>query len=151
LLSPAGKALRVKALEVLRLMRNKFHLTSASRQVGIGFRAAKAELKGSIYKRRGRWKAKPQDKIERGLVIYERGRIRHIIVKNSDEATVIGQYFNDIKKVLETGDLTLLSKYKKHPITDAKGRKHKLELRLEAIKEIELAREDVEMADIYAY
>ena len=150
-LSPKEKALRVRALEVIRLMRTGHYLTAASRQVGIDPRTAKAQLRGCIYKRRGRWKAKAKDKLDRGLVIYERGRQRAIVVNKSETATMIGQYLNDVKKVLETGNIEVLEGYRKAIIVDAEGKKHKLELRLEAIKEIELAKEEVEFADIYAY
>jgi hypothetical protein len=150
-LSPKEKELRVRALEVIRMMRNGSCLTAASQQVGIDPRTAKAQLRGYLSKKRGRWKAKLRDRIERGLMLYERGRIGTIIVNDSDVASVIGHYLNNTKKVLETGDLTLLSRYEKLPIIDAEGKKHQLETRIEQIKEIELGREEVEFADIYAY
>jgi hypothetical protein len=152
-LSPADKVLCVKVLEVLRLMRNGYHLTSASRQVGIDFRTAKSRLRdyNYIYKKRGRWRARARDRISRGLVIYERGKIKTIVVNDSAIASIIGEYFNDTKKVLESGNAEPLWKYKKLTIRDAQGRKHKLETRLEKLKEIELSREDIEFGDIYAY
>jgi hypothetical protein len=73
-LNPKEKELRVRALEVIRLMRAGSYLTIASKQVGIAPRVTKAQLRGYIYKKRGRWKAKARDRISRGLVIYERGR-----------------------------------------------------------------------------
>jgi hypothetical protein len=44
-----------------------------------------------------------------------------------------------------------LEKYKDKSITDIHGKKHFLETRLDKVKEIELSRENIELADIYAY
>ena len=85
------------------------------------------------------------------MTIYEKGKIRTVVIKGSEMASLMGGYFNDTKKVLESGDLTFLEKYKKIIIIDAEGKKHKLETRIDQLKEIELGRENVEFADIYAY
>ena len=150
-LNPSEKATRVRALEALRLVRSGRSFTNATKSTGISPRTARKELGSVLFKRKHRWHAKAKDKIERALVIYERGRPTTILVRDSDTASFIGQYLNDVKKVLTTGDSSLLRKYKKSSINDAKGKRHKLETRLAKLKEIELGREEVEFSDIYAY
>ena len=148
-LSPKEKLSRRRSLEVIRLMRSGDSFTSGCRLIGIDTRAAKGELRGFIYKKRRRWKAKAKDKISRGLTIYENGRIKHIIVNDSEVASIIGEYFNDVKKVLETGEILLLKKYRKLILKDSSGKKHRLETHLKNLREIELSKEDIEFSDLY--
>jgi len=130
-------------------MREKTSLTKASREIGLDGEIAKQHICSAIYKRKGRWRAKKFDKIQRKMNIYERGKIKSIIITNSKDASLIGQYYNDVKKALETGNEKVLKKYKKKIIKDAKGKKHILETRLERIYEIEEAKEEPEFYSIY--
>jgi len=150
-LKPSEKATRVRALEALRLMKEGRSLSNASKSVGISPRTAKSQLGRVLFKRKYRWHARPKDRVERGLIIYEMGRIVQIVVRDSETASLLGQYLNDAKKALVSGDKSVLKRYKKVTITDANGKKHRLETRLEKIKMIELSREDIEFSDIYAY
>jgi hypothetical protein len=150
-LNPKWKELRVRSLAAIRSMRAGKSLTFSAKLVGISPRALKSHLGSYIYKKGHRWKARKKDRIERGMTIYERGMIRSIILNDSETASLIGEYFNDVKRVLESGNLRLLEKYRKAIIKDSKGRRHRLELRIELIEQIELGRENVEFADIYAY
>ena len=145
------KETRVRALETLRQMRVGQSLTSASKLIGISPKTARLQLGAYIFKRKRRWHAKAKDTIERGLVIYERGRVTHIVTNNSESASLVGQYFNDVKKALTANDERPLKKYKKVAIKDSAGKKHKLETRLEKVKYIELGRENLEFPDVYDY
>ena len=149
-LTPSEQTMRVRALDTIRRMKEGESLSKASKSVGISPRNAKLNLGRYIYKRRGRWKARHTDHIGRGLTIYERGKLVDVVVDDSETASLIGQYLNDVKKALFSGDQTILKKYKKVSFNDSKGKKHKLETRLDKLKEIELGREDIEMVDIYA-
>lgn len=149
-LTPREKALLVKVLEVKRLMIQDSSLNYASRSVGVDSRTVKVWLGKYLIKKNGRWKAEIRDRIPRGLVIYEKGTRKRIIVNDSDVAAVVGKYFNDIKRVLESGDVSFLDKYKKLAITDAEGKRHKLECQLDKLKQIEFSREDLEFSDVYA-
>lgn len=149
-LSPSEKAVRMRALEALRLIRSGKSFTNAAKSTGISPKTARNQLRGTLFKRKRRWRARAQDRIERALVIYERGRLKTVILRDSETASLVGRYLNDAKKVLETGDRSLLKKYRKVTIKDSKGKKHKLETRIDKIKAIELAREEIEFSDIYA-
>jgi hypothetical protein len=148
-LKPRDRSIRILALKVLDLMRDKVSLTKACKEVGLNIEIVKQHIRSAIYKRKGRWRAKRFDKIQREMNIYERGRIKSIVVANSKDASLIGRYYNDVKKALETNDERILRKYKGRIIKDAKGKKHTLETRLEKIFEIEEAKEEPEFWEIY--
>ena len=149
-LSPKEKVERIRSLEVLRLMKEEKSLTASSKSVGINAETAKRNLGMFIYKRKRKWHAKKsENNIQRELQIYERGKVRSIVVRNSKDASLIGQYYNDVKHALTTGDWKPLQKYKRRKIKDVKGKKHRLETRPEVIKEIELSMEDTEFIPIY--
>jgi hypothetical protein len=149
-LSPEEKVTRIRALEVLRLMKNGKSFTASSKSVGIKSESAKQNLSKFIYKRKRKWHAKKvENNIQRELQIYEKGKVRSIVVRNSKDASLIGQYYNDVKHGLMTGDWKPLQKYKKHKIRDVKGKTHKLEINPSKIQDIELAKEEPEFFDIY--
>jgi hypothetical protein len=150
-LTPSEKATRVRALETVRRVREGQSLTKASRSVGISPRTAHSHLGPYLFKRKRRWHARAEDRIERALVIYERGRITQVVVKDSKTASRVGQYLNDVKNVLVSGDKSLLKKYRNRVVKDSNGKKHCFEVRIDKIKVIELSREEVEFSDIYAY
>jgi hypothetical protein len=144
-----NRSMRILALKVLDLMRDKISLTKASKEVGLDKDVVKQNILSAIYRRKGVWKAKKSDRIQRGMNIYERGRIRSIIVRNSKDASLIGKYYNDVKKALETRDGKILRKYRRASIRDSKGKKHRLEIRLEKIFDIEESKEEPEFYQIY--
>jgi hypothetical protein len=148
-LKSKDRSIRILSLKVLDFMRDNISLTRASREVGLDVETAKLHIRSAIYKKRGRWRAKKFDRIQREMNIYERGKIKSIIVTNSKDASLIGKYYNDVKKALETNDERILKKYKRRVIKDAKGKKHRLETRLEKILEIEEAKEEPEFWEIY--
>jgi len=107
----------------------------------------------AIYKKKRRWHAKKVDKIQRGMFIYEQGRIKTVVLHDSEAASVLGKYLNNVKLML-TGSLDYVEfekMYKYMSIRDAYGKWHKLETRLEAIKDIELAKEQIIFGDVYDY
>ena len=149
-LSPREKVERIRSLEVLRLMKEGKSLTYSSKSVGISTKIAKMNLGGFIYKRKRKWHVKKgENNIQRELQIYEKGKITSIIVRNSKDASLIGQYYNDVKHGLMTGDWKPIHKYKKRKIRDVKGRVHRLETNPSKIQDIELAKEEPEFFDIY--
>lgn len=149
LLKPESKHQRILSLKVLSGVKEGKSLTVASREFSLNPEMVKKHIHSAIYKKKGRWVARLRDKIERQMNIYENGRIKSIVVTNSRDASIIGEYYNDVKKALATGDESLLKKYKKITIKDAKGKKHKLETNLDKIKEIEEAKEEPEFFEIY--
>jgi hypothetical protein len=151
-LSPEEKAARIRALEVLRTMRKGHSFAFSCRYISIDPRAAKRQLGYYIYKRRRRWRAKKKDHLERAMLIYTKGRIRSVVINDSETASTIGKYLNDVKNMLISGNLGLIEKYRNIKVKDTGGKEHTLETKLEQIKEIELSREQAFLNDnIYDY
>lgn len=130
-------------------MRSGKSLTYSSKEFGLDKKTVKQHIKSAIRKKRERWVAKRTDRIERCLIINEKGQSIEIIVTNSKDASLIGEYHNAVKKFLETGDKSLLEKFKRRVIKDSKGKKHKLETNPDKLYEISEAREDEEFFEIY--
>lgn len=95
-------------------------------------------------------KVTKSDKIPRQMIISENGKEIPIIVKNSKDASKIGQYHNAKRQFLETGDSSSLKKFKKIKIKDTDGVLHKFETSPKKIIEIEDRKEEPEFFDIYA-
>ena len=149
-LSASQKAERIRSLEVLRKMRSGDSLTSSSKEIGLSLSSSKSNLGRSIFKRSMRWKARKSDSIQRAMQIYEKGRVRSVIIRNSKDSSLIGEYYNAVRKYLETGDASYLKKFRRKTIIDSKGKKHKLETNPKKIREIEEAKESSEFFDIYS-
>ncbi len=143
------KAARVRALAVLRLMRRGKSLLSASHAEGIKPETVLKHLGSVLYKRGRKWRAKKNDNLERGLVIYENGRRRTIIVKGNKKASIIGRYYNDERKALYSGNWGPLKKYKGTRVRDIDDEFHYFETDLEVIQEIESRKENHEFEEIY--
>lgn len=149
-LSSSQKAGRKLSLEVLRSMRKGNSLNLASHNVGLSIKHIKQYLGKTIYKSKGRWIARKFDIIERSMRIYSQGRIKTVLVRNSSDAKLIGQYYSAVRKYLQTGDQTILHKYKDVQIEDANGISHSLETNPEKIKGIEDGKEDPEFFEVYS-
>ncbi len=148
-LSKEERALRVKSLDVLRLIREGKSLTRASGELGLKPDTVRHNLGSVLYKCKRKWRAKKSDTLERELIIYENGRRRTVIVKGSKQAAIIGRYYNDVKKGLYSGDWRALKKYKRTRIKNIYGKTHHLETDPTKIQEIELRREEHELGEIY--
>ena len=143
------KSDRILALDILRMMKRGFSLTASSKEVGLSKNVSLRHLGRAVFKRSGRWVASKTNSIEREMKIYEIGRIRSIIVKKSKDASLIGEYYNEVRNFLETGDTSGLKRFRGKVIVDANGKKHRLETRPEKLREIEDSKEDSEFFEIY--
>ncbi|MBI4177125.1 MAG: hypothetical protein HY516_02055 [Candidatus Aenigmarchaeota archaeon] len=149
-LKPKDRYLRILSLKVLTEMRSGKSLTKSSKEYGLDKETAKIHLGSAIRKAKNRrWVSRKTDRIQRGMVINERGLSIEIIVTNSKDASLIGQYHSAVRRYLETGDKSILKKFKRRVIKDAKGKRHKLETSPKTLFEIAEAREDEEFYDIY--
>lgn len=145
------KATRIRSLEAFRTLREGKSLAYSARYSGVDVRTVKAHLKGFIYKHHGRYKARSKDTIQRGLNIFERGKVRNIIVGDSDTASQIGLYYNDVKRVLTFGNPNQLKKWRTVIIKDINGKVHRLETNVNRLIEIKLRQENLDMNEgIYA-
>lgn len=149
-LTSKQKSQRKLSLEVLRLMRKGYSFSSATKETGLSSYLSKKNLGRYVRKKFGRYFPTITDSIQRSMEFYDRkeGRI-FIVVKNSKDASMIGEYFSNVRQAIRTGDDSYLKKFKRKSITDTEGKKHYFETDLEKIYDIEEGIEEPEFREIY--
>ncbi|MEK6909342.1 MAG: hypothetical protein AABX23_04800 [Nanoarchaeota archaeon] len=147
-LSSIQKSQRNKAFEILRMMKKGDSFTSALKEVDISSLLAKKHLGRAIFKKAGRFKATKSDSIQRRIEFYSKtkGRI-FITVRNSRDASLIGEYFSAVRKAKPTGETSELDRFKGKIVIDADGEAHKFETDIDKIFEIEESIEEPEFRD----
>jgi len=110
-------------------------LRQASRQLGVR-PSMVIQLAGSAFKkkRNGRYEVKPTDKLLRVLVIPSRKGLREIVVRDSREASLIGQYWSAVEKYLVTGDPSALRNLPRKKVKTATGKHVRLLMNLEELR-----------------
>jgi hypothetical protein len=132
-------------------MRQGSPLAVAAREIGIDPRTVTRHLGKVLAKRSdGKYHAKPTDRISRSMVIYSQGKQTAITVPDSKIASIIGQYFNAVRKYLNTGDNSEVKKFKNIIVVDSDGNKYRLETDAKKIQAIESAKEEPEFFQIYS-
>lgn len=138
---------RGESLKVLKIMRNE-NLTlskSIEKVKKYGYnpseKSVRKSLGNTLYKTGKGWKARKTDRIETTWNIYSNGKDEGITLGSSKDRSLLGKYFNDVKKLLhgELDEKTFKKLYKRKTIVDAKGHKWKLETSESAIRNIEAA------------
>ena len=138
---------RGESLKVLKIMRNEGLTLSKSIEKAkeYGYNPTEKSVRkslGNVLHKTGKgWKARKTDRIEVRMNIYSNGKEETITVANSKDRSLIGKYFNDVKKVLhgELDEKTFKKLYKRKTIVDAKGNKWILETSRKEIEKIEAA------------
>lgn len=105
-LRPAEREARGKVLKALSLMRNDgLSVGRAAREAGTTPNAVRRYAGNALEKdARGRYSAKPYDRLARQMEFYtDRGRIT-LEVRDSRSASRIGKYMNAVNRYLTTGD-----------------------------------------------
>ncbi len=117
-------------------------------QRGINLKQVPRKTK-AVKKHHGKLVPKVRDRISRQLRFYEKGKLRHADVANSDVASDIGKYWNAIGKLTETDKSTPLRSLARQRFKDAKGEYHTLEKDPNVILELEARRPKPEFFEIY--
>lgn len=138
---------RADSLKVLKIMRNEGLSLSRSIEKAkeLGFNPTEKtvfkNLGRTLYKSGSVWKARKSDRIQVRMGIYTNGREEMILVTNSKDRSLIGQYFNDVKKLVrgELDEKAFKKRYGRKAIIDARGKRWKLETDLDEIKKIRAA------------
>jgi hypothetical protein len=93
---------------------------------------------------------KLSDSIEVGMHIYEKGiGVTSIVTTNSGDRSLIGSYFNALKKALVDNDESRLEQFQNVTIIDSDGNAHEFETDLDALHKIQEQQEEPEFFDIY--
>lgn len=91
-----------RVLDAIALQRRNpdMSLSEAARHCGTTLATVQRHARSAITQKRGRWEARPYDELPRRMLfLTDRGYIS-IVVKNSDDATLIAQYFNEVRQFL---------------------------------------------------
>jgi len=149
-LRPKEKALRRTSLSVLNKIRRGENPRNVINDSEISEKNLLKHLGNNIKIKNKTIKVTKSDKIPRQMIISEHGKETLIIVKNSKDASKIGEYHNAKRQFLETGKSSGLKKFKKIKIKDIDGKSHQFETSPKKIIEIEDRKEEPEFFDIYA-
>ncbi len=148
-LRPNEKVLRRTSLSILNRIRRGENPRNAINDSQISDKNLLKYLGNNIKIKNNTIKVTKSDKIPRQMIISENGKEISITVKNSTDASKIGQYHNAKRQFLETGDSSSLKKFKKIKVKDIDGVLHKFETSPKKIIEIEDRKEEPEFFDIY--
>jgi hypothetical protein len=124
------------AVQIPSEMRSRgLTLSRASRQLGVSTKTA-LQLVGSAVrrKRNGRYEVKLTDRLLRVLLIPSKKGLREIVVKDSREASLVGEYWSAVEKFLVRGDASALRSLRRKYVNDARGRRVRLLFNLEELK-----------------
>ncbi len=149
-LRPKEKAMRRISLSVLNRIRRGKNPRNVINDSQISEKNILKHLGNNIKIKNKTIRVTKTDKIPRQMMISENGKEILIIVKNSKDASKIGQYHNAKRQFLESGDSSGLKKFKKIKIKDIDGKLHQFETSPKKIIEIEDRKEEPEFFDIYA-
>ncbi|HVB33596.1 MAG TPA: hypothetical protein VNJ52_04360 [Patescibacteria group bacterium] len=109
-------------------------LTQASQEFGLGPRTVIRWAKPALRKgRNGRYAARPTDTLLRVLTIPSPEGVREIALRDSRQASRLGQYWAAVQKYLQTGDASALEKFRKKRIMDASRKRIPLLTDLEVL------------------
>ena len=149
-LRPNEKVLRRTSLSILNRIRRRENPQNIINDSQISEKNILKHLGNNIKIKNNSIKVTKIDKIPREMIISENGKEILIIVKNSKDASKIGQYHNAKRQFLESGNSSSLKKFKKIKIKDADGKIHQFETSPKKIIEIEDRKEEPEFFDIYS-
>jgi|CXWL01.1.fsa_nt_gi ribosomal protein L21E len=135
------------ALEVLRLVRKGTSFSHATKLVGINSATVKKKLGNAITKKNNRIIARKKDSLPRKLKIYENGKEVFITVKGTANSKKIARYHSAIGRRIDNNDKHALDSF--DSITDANGRRHKLDTNIDSIISILQGKEDLPFFTIY--
>ena len=117
-----------RAVQVITQMRaHGYSLQKAAKEIGIS-PAIVVRLAGSALRRTlsGRIVAKPADQLLRVLLIPGDKGLREVPIRDSRQASLIGEYWNAVEKYLTTGDSRMLLKGRWKNLIDARGNRVQL-------------------------
>jgi len=123
-------------VQVPGLMRTEgLSLTSSSKKLHLKPREV-LRLGGSAFRKGagGRYVAKASDRLLRILVIPSEKGLIEIALRDSRQASLIGEYWSAVDRYLHTGDDSGIKRFKRIRITDANGRRVRLLTDLDELK-----------------
>jgi hypothetical protein len=112
---------------IAKMRKDQSSLVEASREYRMTPRAVRGLAKSALRKRpNGRFAARSIDHLLRVLLIPTSSGLQEIAVRDSRQATLLGEYWAAVQRYLETGEATALRKFRRKTITDANGKRIRL-------------------------
>jgi hypothetical protein len=124
-----------RVVHVISKMRaDNLSLSQSSREFGIAPRTV-IRLGGSALRKRknGRYAVKPSDRLLRILVVPTPEGVREIAVRDSRQASRLGEYWAAVQKYLATGDTSAIDKFHRKRVIDASRKRIPLLTNLEEL------------------
>lgn len=107
---------------VSKMRSEKVSLSQASRAAGVSPRTVIRYGSLAIRKRKnGKYAAKAKDNLLRVLIIPTSKGSWEIAVRGSQQASLLGEYWNAVHRYLQIGDASRLSQFRGRHIKDANG------------------------------
>jgi hypothetical protein len=148
-LIPRQRVEKAKFLHALSLARQrKTSLEKALKDLGLDPRQVVRKTH-AVKRLGGELVPKVRDHVPRSLKIYEKGKLVHVEVVNSEVASDIGRYWSAIAKLTETGKSTALRRLRRQRFKATDGTIHTLEKNPKIILELEARRPEPERFEIY--
>jgi len=114
-----------RVAHVISKMRSEgISLSKASREFGVSPRTVTRLGTSALRKRsNGRYAAKSHDRLLRVLLIPTTQGSIEIAVRDSHQASQLAEYWNAVRRYLQTGDVSGIDKFRGKRITDANGKR----------------------------
>jgi hypothetical protein len=110
-------------------------LPQASRKFRVSTKTVLRVAGPAFTKKRGKYQVKPVDRLLRVLVIPGRKGLREIVVRDSREASVVGQYWSAVEKALGPAqDAAALLKLPRKTVRDENGKRVRLLTNLDELR-----------------
>jgi hypothetical protein len=118
---------------VVSRMRDGVSLRKASKEFGVASPIVVKLGRPALRKRKGRYVATKTDNLLRVLSILSVGEKKVIALRDSRQASFVGQHWAAVQRYLQTGDDSALLKFANKKITDASRKRHLLLTKLEEL------------------
>jgi hypothetical protein len=109
-------------------------LPQASRKFRVSTKTVLRLAAAAFTKKRGKYQVTRMDRLLRVLPIPGKKALREVAFRDSREASVVGQYWSALDKVLATGDATAFRKLPRKTVIDENGKRVRLLTNLEELK-----------------
>ena len=111
-----------QAGQVLTRMRQGASLKQASREVGIDPRTVERRARSALRRARsGRYVAVSTDRLQREVRLPDRGGLADLVVRDSKQASLVGEYWNAVHAHLAKGDSSGLRRFEGRHVVAADG------------------------------
>jgi hypothetical protein len=119
---------------IVTRMKSGMSLSKTAREFGLSRKVVLARGRSALRKRRtGRYYAKKTDHLLRVVTVLTRDGKKRVATRDSRQASLIGSHWAAVQRFLQTGDSSLLAKFIKKRVVDARGKRHSFLISLEEL------------------